>query len=157
MESKKNNSQIEGVSIYPLNRIPDERGTIFHMMRCDDDNFKEFGEIYFKRCMPQAISGWHIHKSLILNYAVPIGWLKLVLCDLRTKSPTYKMIQEIFMGEDNYILVTVPPGVANGFKAYGSYPAFLANCATEAHSSNEMTRLDPFDSKIPYDWSLKNR
>ena len=33
----------------PLRRIPDERGTIYHMLRADDPHFIEFGEIYFTR------------------------------------------------------------------------------------------------------------
>jgi dTDP-4-dehydrorhamnose 3,5-epimerase-like enzyme len=30
---------IEGVQVIPLRRIPDERGTIFHMLRRDDPHF----------------------------------------------------------------------------------------------------------------------
>ena len=30
---------IEGVQVIPLGRIPDERGTIFHMLRADDPHF----------------------------------------------------------------------------------------------------------------------
>ena len=38
---------IDGVIVVPLRRIPDERGTILHMLRRDDPHFIEFGEIYF--------------------------------------------------------------------------------------------------------------
>ena len=38
---------IEGASVVPLARIPDERGTIFHMLKRTDEHFLEFGEIYF--------------------------------------------------------------------------------------------------------------
>ena len=30
---------IEGVQIHPLKRIPDERGTIFHMLKKNDPHF----------------------------------------------------------------------------------------------------------------------
>ena len=27
---------------------------------------------------------------------------------------------ELFIGEDNYCLVQIPPGITNGYKAYGN-------------------------------------
>jgi len=50
---------IDGVTIVPLRRIPDERGTIYHMLRCTDPHFLQFGEIYFSAIYPGAINGWH--------------------------------------------------------------------------------------------------
>jgi len=38
---------IEGVQVIPLRRIPDERGTIYHMIKATDPHFQQFGEIYF--------------------------------------------------------------------------------------------------------------
>ena len=57
---------------------------------------------------------------------------------------------ECFIGEDNYCLVQVPHGVTNGYKAYGSQLAILANCATMPHDKNELIYIDPFDNDIPY-------
>ncbi len=59
---------IDGVQIVPLRRIPDERGTIFHMLRADAPHFEKFGEIYFATAYPGVIKGWHLHKSMTLNY-----------------------------------------------------------------------------------------
>ena len=50
----------------------------------------------------------------------------------------------------------MPPGIANGYKAYGDKMVILANCATEPHDPNEIIRMDPFTKEIPYDWGLKN-
>nr|WP_320148047.1 dTDP-4-dehydrorhamnose 3,5-epimerase family protein [uncultured Anaeromusa sp.] len=148
---------IDGVKVTPLKQILDERGKIMHMMRCDSPDFSGFGEIYFSCIHPGAIKGWHIHKEMILNYAVPHGNIKFVLYDERVDSPTYGEVQEIFLGPDNYCLVTVPPMVWNGFKGIGSELAIVANCSTIPHDPQEIDRLDPFDSRIPYDWSLKHR
>jgi dTDP-4-dehydrorhamnose 3,5-epimerase len=62
----------------------------------------------------------------------------------------------MFLGPDNYNLVTVPPMVWNGFKGYGTEMALLANCATIPHDPSQISRRDPFDSSIPYDWSLRH-
>lgn len=149
-------SKIEGVLITPLRRIPDERGEIMHMLRRDSEVFKEFGEIYFSKVHPGVIKGWHVHKRMTLNYAVPIGKIKLALYDNRGDSPTKGNIMELFIGEVNYNLVTVPPGVVNGFKGIGSGDSLVANCASEPHDPTEIERIEPFTKGIPYDWGLKH-
>ena len=148
---------IEGVKITPLKQILDERGKIMHMMRGDAVGFPGFGEIYFSCVHPGAIKGWHIHKEMVLNYAVPHGNIKFVLYDDRVDSLTRGELQEIFMGPDNYCLVTVPPLVWNGFKGIGQEMAIVANCTSIPHRADEIDRMDPFDPAIPYQWDIKHR
>jgi dTDP-4-dehydrorhamnose 3,5-epimerase len=147
---------IHGVFLHPLKQIPDERGKVMHMLRRDDPWFERFGEIYFSLVYPGAVKGWHIHKVMTLNYAVIMGKIKLVLYDERENSPTRGKLQEIFTGEDNYCLITIPPNVWNGFKGLGVEPALVANCSTDPHDPSEIVRLDPFSDRIPYDWDLKH-
>lgn len=148
---------IAGVKITPLRQFLDERGKVMHMLKVGDPAFQQFGEIYFSCVYPGAIKGWHIHREMTLNYAVPHGHIKFVLYDERPASPTRGEVQEIFMGPDNYCLVTVPPMVWNGFKGIGNETAVVANCATIPHSPDEIERRDPFDPSVPYDWALKHR
>lgn len=148
--------QIHDLRVAPLRRLPDERGAILHMLREDDPAFERFGEIYFSLIYPGVIKGWHIHKRMTLNYAVPIGMAKLVCYDDRDGSPSRGVIQELHIGELSYVRVTVPPLVWNGFKGEGSEPALIANCATIPHEPDEIERLDPFSPEIPYDWALKH-
>ncbi len=149
-------SDIEGVQITPLRRIPDERGAIFHMLREDSPAFERFGEIYFSAVYPGVVKAWHIHKRMTLNYAVPVGMIKLVLYDDRTDSPTRGAVLELHLGELNYALVTIPPLVWNGFKGEGTGPALVANCATLPHDPDEIDRCDPLENDIPYDWALRH-
>ena len=146
---------IKDVLIVPLKIISDERGKIMRMLRCDDPHFKKFGEIYFSVAFPGAIKGWHVHKKMTLNYAVVEGTIKLVLYDDRKDSPTKGELMELSVGEDNYVLVQVPPGVINGFKGLGTKSAIVANCATEPHSPDEIIRIDSFSKEIPYNWDSK--
>ncbi|ARJ66527.1 dTDP-4-dehydrorhamnose 3,5-epimerase [Magnetospirillum sp. ME-1] len=148
---------IDGVVITPLKQIVDERGKVMHMLRSDSPVFRSFGEIYFSTVHPGAIKGWHVHTRMVLNYAVPHGQIKFVLYDDRAGSPTKGEVQEIFLGPDNYCLVTVPPLVWNGFKGFGTETALVANCASIPHDPTEIDRKDPFDPSIPYDWALKHR
>ncbi len=148
---------IHDLRVTPLRRIPDERGAIFHMLREDDPGFERFGEIYFSLVYPGVVKGWHIHKRMTLNYAVPVGMVKLVCYDDRDGSPTHGAVQELHIGELNYALVTIPPMIWNGFKGEGDKPAVLANCSTLPHDPEEIERLDPGSERIPYAWALEHR
>jgi dTDP-4-dehydrorhamnose 3,5-epimerase len=150
-------SAIAGVHIVPLARIPDERGTILHMLRRTDPHFIEFGEIYFSTVYAGAIKAWHLHKVMTLNYACPHGRIKLVLFDDRPSSSTRGQLMEVFLGPDQYSLVQIPPNVWNGFKGMGHNYSIVANCATHPHDPTMSVRLDPFDQRIPYDWAMKHR
>jgi dTDP-4-dehydrorhamnose 3,5-epimerase len=147
---------IEEVQIIPLKTILDDRGMVRHMLKCTDTHFNQFGEIYFSIIFPNVIKAWHVHKRMELNYAVISGNIKLVLYDPRIESSTKGEIQEICLGESNYILVKVPPLVINGFKSIGNEKAIVANCASITHDPNEIDRLDPFDPTIGYDWGIKH-
>ena len=147
-------SGIEGVQVVPLRRIPDERGTIFHMLRSDDPHFQNFGEIYFSSIYRGVIKGWHLHHEMTLNYACIYGRIKLVCYDDRPDSPTRGELMEIFLGPDNYSLVVVPPEIWNGHKGMGLDVSIVVNCATHVHDPAQSERLDPFDTSIPYDWDI---
>jgi dTDP-4-dehydrorhamnose 3,5-epimerase len=147
---------IEGVMIHPLRQIPDERGKIVHMLRCDDPHFERFGEIYFSTVYPGVIKGWHLHREMTLNYAVIVGMIKLVLYDDRQGSASQGELQELFVGDSNYVLVRIPQGVWNGYKGLGVAPAIVANCATQPHDPTEIVRKDPFDQSFGYDWGVRH-
>jgi dTDP-4-dehydrorhamnose 3,5-epimerase len=147
---------IEGIQSFPLKRIMDERGMVMHMLKESDAHFQRFGEIYFSVIFPGVIKAWHLHSRMTINYAVVVGNIKLVLFDQRPASRTKGELQEIYFGQANYQLVRVPPGVVNGFTAIWGEKAVVANCADIPHDPAEITRIDPFTSTIPYDWTIKH-
>jgi len=147
---------IDGVKVIPLRQILDERGKIMHMLRADSPNFSGFGEVYFSAVHPGAVKAWHIHKKMVLNYAVPHGKVKLVLYDDRSGSSTKGQINELYLGPDNYNLVIIPPLVWNGFKGVGHETAIVTNCASIPHDPDEIERLDPLSDRIPYIWDIKH-
>ncbi len=148
---------IQGVKIKELKQIPDERGRIGHMLREDDEVFERFGEIYFSYCYPGVVKGWHYHKKQKDNFAVVKGMMKVVLYDAREDSPTKEEVMELFIGDQNPKLVTIPENVVHGFKAIGNEYAILANCATHPYNyqNPDEYRIDPFNNNIPYDWNIK--
>jgi dTDP-4-dehydrorhamnose 3,5-epimerase len=147
---------IEGVKVIPLRRIPDQRGTVYHMLKATDPHFLRFGEIYFSTVYRGVVKGWHKHREMTLNYACIFGRIMLVLYDERKESPTKGTLLETFLGPDSYSLVVIPPEVWNGFKGMSDPFAIVANCCTHAHDPSRSTRLNPQDSHIPYDWAVKH-
>ena len=146
---------IEGVKIIPLKIIPDERGAIMHGVR-NDNILNNFGEVYFSKIYYEATKGWHVHETLILNYICIYGQVKLVLYDMREKSPTGGETQEIFMGMDNYCLVYIPSGIANGTKGLWNPYSIVCNIASEPHDPNKKyRRIHPKEGIINYDWERK--
>ena len=149
-------SAIDGVQKIPLRRIPDERGTIFHMLRADDAHFSRFGEIYFTTVYEGIVKGWHKHREMTLNYACVVGRIKLALYDERPESTTRGALMELFLGQDDYSLMVIPPGLWTGFKGMSRPFALVANCSTHPHDPGRTTRLDPHDNHIPYDWDIRH-
>lgn len=149
---------IDGVKIKKLRVIPDERGWLMEMLRCDDDIFQKFGQVYLTTAYPGVVKGWHYHKKQTDYFTVVKGMMKVVLYDSREDSPTYKEVNEFFMGEHNPILITIPPLVMHGMKGIGTEPAYIVNCPTEPYNYNEPDefRVHPRDNDIPYDWARKD-
>ena len=144
---------IEGVKVVPLRQIPDERGTVMHMLKRTDPHFAGFGEIYFTTVHPGVVKGWHKHGRMTLNYACVYGRIKLVLYDDRDGSVTRGETMEQALGPDEYYLVQIPTNVWNSFKGLGLETSIIANCATEPHTKEFTEALDPFgEIPVPYDW-----
>jgi dTDP-4-dehydrorhamnose 3,5-epimerase len=147
---------IHDVTLTPLRKICDERGRIMHLFRRDWPIFRGFGEAYFSVVNPGVVKAWHLHKEVTLNYTAVTGMIKCVLFDDRPGSPTRGEVNELFLGEHNYQLVTIPPGIWNGVKGIGTTESIIAICLDLPYNPEEVVRLDPFKNEIPYDWSLKH-
>ena len=147
---------IDGVRIKELRLIPDERGYLMEMLRCDDEVFEKFGQVYLSVGYPGVVKGWHYHKVQTDNFTIVKGMMKVALYDDRPDSPTRGEVNEFTMGELNPLLITIPPGVLHGMKAVGNSPGYLVNCPTEPyrHDEPDEFRVDPHDNDIPYDWAL---
>ncbi|WFN35339.1 dTDP-4-dehydrorhamnose 3,5-epimerase family protein [Methanogenium sp. S4BF] len=150
------NADIDGVHIKHLKVIPDERGWLMEILRCDDEIYSQFGQVYCTTAYPGVVKAWHYHKKQTDNFTCVHGMMKVALYDDREDSPTFRNLMELFIGEKNPALVTVPPGVCHGFKAIGDTTAFFVSIPTLAYnySDPDEFRLPPDTDEIPYDWGL---
>jgi len=148
---------IDGVIVKKLNPILDERGYLQECFRSDWPMFKKFGQAYITVAFPNVVKAWHYHKIQTDNMVCIVGNAKLVLSDDRKESSTYKKINEIFFGEKNPLLVSIPPNIWHGFKAVGNKKMMVLNVATELYNYTEPDeyRLPYNSEEIDYNWDIK--
>lgn len=149
---------IDGVKVKNLKVLPDERGRLMEILRCDDELFLDFGQVYMTTCYPQAVKGWHFHKLQTDNLCVVKGMAKIVLYDRREDSATPGEVNEFFMGEHNPMVLHIPPEIAHGIKAIGTKEALVINIPNYPYNyqSPDDYRIPPYTADIPYDWGRKD-
>jgi len=150
---------IHGVAVKQLTPIPDERGRLMEVLRCDDDIFAKFGQLYITTAYPGAVKAWHYHRKQTDYLAAVTSMVKLVLYDPRADSPSRGEVLELFLGVHNPLLVAVPPLVYHGFKCIGESEAIVMNCPTEPYDRRnpDEFRLPPDSPEVPYQWERVDR
>ena len=145
---------IEGVEIKELVTHPDERGYFREIIRKTDPFFGEgFAQLSHSLMHPGVAKAWHIHKTQIDWWYVPVGVLKVALYDPRPDSPTKGQLQELFMGEAyGSRVLKIPPGVAHGCRAIGG-TAHLVYVTSNVYDPEEEGRIAHDDPEIGYDWT----
>ena len=67
--------RIQGVKTKPLRLIPDERGWLLEILRCDEsDLFTKFGQVYVSSTYPWVVKAWHYHKHQVDSSRVSRAW-----------------------------------------------------------------------------------
>lgn len=154
-------TEIEGLFILEPRIFKDSRGYFFESF-----SKKEFvdniGDIEFVQdnessSVKGVIRGLHFQKP-------PYSQAKLVRCvkgavldvavDLRKDSKTYGKYIAIELSEENHRELFIPKGFAHGFEVLSDTAVFQYKCDEYYHPEAE-GGLDPFDTEINIDWSIK--
>ena len=151
---------IVGVKVKQLKTIPDDRGRLFEILRNDEkDLFDKFGQAYVTTTYPGVVKAWHYHELQEDYFTCLLGMIKLVIYDNRPASPTYRKLNEFFIGEHNLQLVVVPRLTYHGWKCISDREAMILNLVTEPYNyaKPDEHRLDPHQNDvIPYSWARKD-
>lgn len=145
---------IDGVKVKKLKVIPDDRGRLMEILRCDDEIFQKFGQVYMTTAYPGIVKAWHYHKLQSDNFTCVKGKIKLILYDSRPDSPTSGQIDEFIIHLEDPKLVHIPPLVYHGFKCISAEEAIVINTITETYNRKKPDeyREDAYNNKIDYDW-----
>lgn len=141
------------MSISTLKFFSDSSGSVMHVMKSTDENFDEFGEVYFSTVLKGCIKAWKLHKKMVLNLVVPSGSVLFNFIDLREDSKTFNKKCKIILSQAPYQRLTVPPNIWFGFKGLSKDLNLICNVANITHNPNEVLRKNI--DEIDCDWRVK--
>lgn len=128
---------INGIQITPLKQIYHPQGDIYHVLKCSENSFKEFGEAYFTTIHHRSVKGWKKHTKMWMNIVVPVGLVRFHFYDEETSQGCF-----INVGKDNYFRITIQPGVWVAFQGLADGLNLILNVANIAHDPNESINVD---------------
>lgn len=145
---------IEGVRTKQLKWLKDDRGRLMEMLRCNDDIFRGFGQVYVTCVNPGVVKGWHYHKKQDDSFVPMAGKVRVGLYDDRDKSPTKGEVAEFILSPDQPYILQIPRGVVHGFENIGDTEAMVLNLPNMPydHEHPDELRMDPFKNDIPFKW-----
>src|SRR5437773_2206315 len=107
---------IRDVKLKKIAKFSDDRGFFAELIKEGEDTFFNVKQTSYTETYPGVIKAFHWHKKQWDVWFVIDGMAQVVLFDMREDSPTYKQTQVIYAGEDNHILISIPPFVAHGYR-----------------------------------------
>lgn len=147
---------IKGVIIKNLTKNEDERGWLTEIFRQDELDGYQPVMSYISSTKPGVIRGPHEHKfqSDCFVFIGP-GTFELYLWDRRESSETNGEHMKMEVGENNPVLVIVPPGVVHGYKCIGDKDAWSINFPDKLYKGeNKSEEVDEIrwekDPSSPY-------
>jgi dTDP-4-dehydrorhamnose 3,5-epimerase len=129
-----------------LSSIKNKNGNLLHIIDKNNKNFLGFGEVYISWILPKKIKGWKKHLKMTMNLSVPVGKVMFIFC----KNELLKKFKKYIIGENNYKLITVPPGYWFAFKNLSKNKSMVINFSNILHNDKEVEKLKL--KKINFDW-----
>lgn len=142
-----------GVIIRPLITHPDERGTLTEIYN-PAWGISDLPMVYAYQSTirPGKIKGWIEHHLQCDRVFPSQGHMRWVLYDNRPDSPTYRLVNEIFITEINRSLIVIPPYVFHAVQNVGMTDAVFINLPSRPydHANPDKFRLPLNNDVIPF-------
>ncbi|TSC87183.1 MAG: spore coat polysaccharide biosynthesis protein SpsL [Parcubacteria group bacterium Gr01-1014_8] len=146
---------IDGVHIKNIVRHNDERGYFAELMKKGEPGYHEIAQTSYALTLPGVIKAFHFH-DYSETWVVVRGSAQIVMYDGRENSKTKGETQVIEAGEENPIVLSIPPRVAHGYRVRGDEPVGMLYHAGEAYDAGRKDQIGtiPFNSPdINFDWN----
>ena len=146
---------IDGVIIKKITKNEDSRGWLAEIYRQDEIDYKS-AMSYVSVTKPGIARGPHEHKFQADGFVfIGPGNFDLYLWDRRADSSTNGEHMKIQVGENNPVLVIVPPGVVHGYKNISGVDAWCINMPDKLYcgegKSEEADEIRwEYDENSPY-------
>ena len=150
---------IKDVAIKQLKKYADDRGFFTEVIKDGEESFHPVKQTSYTETHPGVIKAFHWHKKQWDVWFVVRGMAQVVLHDMREDSPTKGETQVICAGQDNPVLIAIPPFVAHGYRVLGNEKVCLFYHTSEAYdpADPDEERIAFDDPQIGFDWQTKNR
>jgi len=143
---------IDGVIVWPLKAICDQRGWLVELFRSDElpaDNLPAMA--YLSETLPGVLRGPHEHADQDdLFLFVGPGDFELFCWDIRPASRTRGKRQRLAAGASHPLRVLVPKGVVHAYRNISSSPGWVFNAPNRLYRGRN--RSEPVD-EIRYEQS----
>ena len=150
---------IHDVKVKDLVVHPDDRGFFVEVLKFGEETYAEIKQTSYTETYPGVIKAFHWHRRQTDIWCVVSGMAQIVLHDLRENSKTKGMTDVLYSGDKNYLLVSIPPGVAHGYRVLGNEKVCFFYHTTQSYDSQnpDEERIAWNDPIINFNWETKNR
>jgi len=151
---------LDGIKVYELKKIPDERGFFTELLRRDWKDL--LGDEWIVQAnlsysYPGVIRAWHKHLKGQIDYFIVLkGAMKICAYDEKTKK-----LDEIVASEHRLQVIRIPGHYYHGTKTLGDVPSLTLYFVTRLYNYdnpdeerkpwNDPAIIDP-KTRSPYDW-----
>ena len=137
--------EIDGVEIRPLRRLSDERGWLTEVFRSDEVRTEILPAMaYVSVTRPGTSRGPHEHLQQTDMFCfVGLGEFELRLWDNRPGSPTFGKDQKLRLGDEDPMVLVIPPGVVHAYRNVGGVDAMVINFPNRLYGGK--ARSEPVD------------
>lgn len=130
---------IAGIVVRDLVKHLDDRGWLSELYRADELEKQYLPAMsYLSITNPGVARGPHEHVDQSDNFAfIGPSDFKIYLWDNRPSSPTYRIRQTVFGGENAPRSLIIPPGVVHAYKNVGEKPGMVINLPNRLYAGEK--------------------
>jgi dTDP-4-dehydrorhamnose 3,5-epimerase len=145
---------IDGVTVTPLGFHSDSRGSLCELLTTRDGPIEPIVHVYRVTAEAGSRRAWIYHRLQYDRLAFTNGRFRIVLYDIRPRSPTFTMLNIFILGRDQSGLLRIPPFVIHGVHNMDRESATFINLPTEAWdaAAPDKCRLPEDDPRIPFNF-----
>jgi dTDP-4-dehydrorhamnose 3,5-epimerase len=156
---------IAGVRVEPMTLHTDDRGFFTELARLGSKGIaaemiagsSRQVQISTTLTYPGTIKAIHYHYHQTDLWVPIAGMLQVFLYDMRRKSPTFGLINTLYIGLLRPWELLIPPGVGHGYKVLGTQPAQLVYVTDRYYNPEDEGRIAYDHPDIGYDWEIQHK
>lgn len=131
---------IQGVTSTELYIAKHPKGDVYRVMRCSDESYCGYGEVYVSTIRHGETKGWKKHNEMTMNLVVISGLVEFTFARLSGSIILEK--EKVIAGpSESYVRLTVLPGVWMSFKGLKYPESKIINVSNIVHSDEECSTM----------------